>query len=154
MTIAMTSAPPTSPRWLLPVSLALNLFFIGIAGAMLLRPYVAAPSVNDRSDAARTERIAATLPHADADKLRQAFSDRRAEIDAARGRYRQAQDKVRDALRAEPFRADVMQAATNDTRAARQNFDQTLHGMFIAAASTMTPAGRNKLADWPPGPRP
>ena len=38
------------------------------------------------------------------------------------------------------------------TRSARQAFDQSLQDVVAAAAAKMTPAGRNKLADWPTRP--
>lgn len=160
MTIADTASTPgaAAPRWLLLASLALNLFFIGVAGAVLVRHYVAAPpaagTAADRSDAARIERLAATLPAADADILRSQFASRRAAVDSARNVYRGAQETIRAALRGEPFSADAMRAGMAQTRAARQSFDQVLQGVILAAAAEMSPAGRNKLADWPPGPRP
>ena len=65
MTIAQTVSSPGSatPRWLLLGSLALNLFFIGVAIAFVIRtPAPAAPA--DRSDAARIERLVAADPAA------------------------------------------------------------------------------------------
>ena len=44
-----------------------------------------------------------------------------------------------------------MRAAMAKTRAARQAFDQVIQGVFAFAASQMSPAGRQALADWPPG---
>jgi uncharacterized membrane protein len=57
-----------SSRWLLLGSLALNLFFVGVAVAMAIRT-PAVPTWN-RDVFVRIERIAATLPPADADLLR------------------------------------------------------------------------------------
>jgi len=37
------------------------------------------------------------------------------------------------------------------TRAARQNFDQVIQGVFAFSAAQMSQAGRSALADWPPG---
>ena len=71
MSVAQLSTTMTrgSPRWLLLGSLALNLFFIGIALALAVRAPAAAPTW-DRDVFVRVERLAATLPPADADLLR------------------------------------------------------------------------------------
>ena len=57
-----------SSRWLLLGSLALNLFFVGVAVAMAIR--APAPPAWDRNVFVRVEHIADTLPPADADLLR------------------------------------------------------------------------------------
>ena len=106
------------------------------------------PSI-DRSPAARIDRLAATLPADDAEKLRSEFRSRQATVDAARDNYRRLQDVIRRALRAEPFDPAAMRAAMADARAARQAFDQALQGVVASAAEQMSVAGRDKLADWP-----
>lgn len=145
---------PTRPRWLLLGSLALNLFFIGIAGSIAVRQWIEPPPATlDRSDAARIGRIAATLPPDDAERLRTQFAQQRQAVEAARETIRRKQDDIRAALRAEPFDVAAMRAAMTETRAARETFYQTLQSVVATAASQMTPAGRNKLADWRPPPR-
>jgi uncharacterized membrane protein len=138
-----------SKRWLLLGSLALNLFFIGVAIAIAIRA-PDAPSW-DRNVFVRMERLSATLPPADADKLRGEINSNRQAIEAAQTQYRSAQDQIRAALRKEPFEVNDMRAAMTQTRAARQSFDQILQGMFADAASKMSHEGRQALADWPPG---
>lgn len=136
-------------RWLLLVSLALNLFFVGIAVAMAVRsppkPWW------DRDVFVRVDRLAATLPDADGTLLR---SDIRADHDAiqtAQAGYRAAQDAARATLRREPFEAEALRGAMVNIRAARQHYDQIIQGVFLDAAAHMSQAGRNALADWPPG---
>jgi uncharacterized membrane protein len=140
-----------SPRWLLLASLALNLFFIGIGGALLLRGYgadpAAPPTASDRSVAGRIERIAAVLPPEDADRLRKAYQAERSEIDGARAAYRDKQEAVRTALRAQPFSLDALKRAMAEMRVARQAFDASIHGLFAQQASEMSQAGRQALAD-------
>jgi uncharacterized membrane protein len=146
------ATPIGAPGALILVSLSLNLFFVGVFAAYLLRHYVSAPaatSVIDRSPAARIERLAATLPAADAEKLRSEFRNRQATVDVARENYRRAQDVIRRILRADPFDPAAMRGAMADTRAARQAFDQALQAVIVSAAEQMSVAGRNKLADWP-----
>ena len=140
-------------RLLLLVSLALNLFFIAATGTLLARHYLAPPAAVapiDRSVAGRIERLAATLPSADADILRAEFRADTARVETAQAAYRQAQDRVREALRAEPFDAPRLRAAMTETRNARPAFDQALQELIASAAAKMSKAGREKIADWPP----
>jgi uncharacterized membrane protein len=138
-----------SSRWLLLGSLALNLFFIGVAAALAVRT-PAVPSW-DRNVFVRVERLAATLPPSDADLLRGQIKANRETIEDTQAKYRAAQDVIRETLRREPFDVGAMRAAMAQTRAARQAFDQVIQGVFAAMASQMSSAGRHALADWPPG---
>jgi uncharacterized membrane protein len=151
MTIAQ-HAPTTirvSSRWLLLGSLALNLFFIGIAAAVAIR--APAPPAWDRDVFVRVERLSVTLPPADADILRGAIDANRATIESLQNKYYAAREAIHETLRQEPFDPAAMRAAMTQTRAARQAFDQTIQGVFAGSAAKMTPAGRKALADWPPG---
>jgi uncharacterized membrane protein len=138
-----------SSRWLLLGSLALNLFFIGIAVAMYVR--APAPPTWDRNVFVRVERIAASLPATDADLLRSQIKARHDAIEDGQGKFRASQDTIRAMLRKEPFDLAAVQDAMAKARAARQNFDQTIQGVFANSAAQMSPAGRQALADWPPG---
>ena len=155
-TSAVLGEDRTSRRILL-FSLALNLFFVGATGALAARHYFAERAATaaplDRSVAARIERLAATLPPADADVLRAEYRVNSATVDASREAYRKAQDDVRATLRGEPFQPEAMRAAMSQTRSARQAFDQLLQDVIASAAAKMSAAGRNKLADWPPSQR-
>ncbi|MGD9844189.1 MAG: periplasmic heavy metal sensor [Variibacter sp.] len=142
-----------SGRLLLLVSLALNLFFVGIVGALAIKHYIApipGPAVIDRTAAGRINRLAATLPESDARILRENFRANSTDVEAAQYAYRQAQDVVRAALRADPFDIGRLRLAMGQTRAARQKFDESLQNLLALAAAQMSAAGRNKLADWPP----
>jgi uncharacterized membrane protein len=140
-----------SARWLLLSSLALNLFFIGIAGALLLQGFgsdtFAPRAVYDRSVAGRIERVAAVLPPEDADRLRKAYKERQSDIDGARAAYRDKQEAVRAALRAQPFNLETLKTAMAEMRTARQAFDLSIHGFFAQQASEMSEAGRQALAN-------
>jgi uncharacterized membrane protein len=150
MTIAQYAATTTrgSSRWLLLGSLALNLFFVGVAVAMAIR--APAPPAWDRNVFVRVEHIADTLPPADADLLRGQINANRQLIDEAQTKYHSAQDAIHEALRHEPFDVNAMRGAMAQTRAARQTFDQVIQGVFAYSAAQMSPAGRQALADWPP----
>jgi uncharacterized membrane protein len=150
MTVAQYAATTTrgSSRWLLLGSLALNLFFVGVAVAMAVR--APAPPAWDRNVFVRVEHIADTLPPSDADLLRGQITANRQLIDEAQTKYHTAQDSIHAALRRQPFDAGALRAAMAQTRAARQSFDQVIQGVFAFSAAQMSPAGRQALADWPP----
>jgi uncharacterized membrane protein len=137
-----------SSRWLLLGSLALNLFFVGVAVAMAIR--APAQPAWDRNVFVRVEHIADTLPPADADLLRGQINANRQLIDAAQTKYQTAQDSIHESLRQEPFDANSLRNAMAQTRAARQSFDQAIQGVFAFSAAQMSPAGRKVLANWPP----
>jgi len=137
---------PTT-RWLLLGSLALNLFFIGIAIAMVVR-HPAPPRAWDRDIFVRTERLAEGLPKADRDILLQQMQANRPAIEKTQNEYRAAQESIRDNLRKEPFDINAMRAAMNDTRVARQAFDVAVQNSFANAAAQMSQSGRTALADW------
>jgi uncharacterized membrane protein len=139
-------------RWLLLGSLALNLFFVGVAIAMAVR--APTPSYWDRNVFVRIERLAATLPPADADMLRGEVNANRARIESAQTAYHTAQDHIHEILRQEPFDAEAMRGAMAKTRAARLASDETVQGVFAVIASKISPAGRQAMANWPPGRKP
>jgi len=141
-----------SSRWLLLGSLALNLFFVGVAVAMAIR--APAPSYWDPNIFVRVERLAATLPSADAAILRGQINENHAAIDDTQAKYHSARQHIHDVLRQEPFNVEAMRAATAQTRAARLAFDQSVQGVFANIAAKISPAGRQALANWPPGRRP
>ena len=145
-----TAEPAATPprrggRWLLFGSLALNLFFIGIAVAMAVR---SPPPRWDRNVLVRIERVASTLPAADAAILRDAVAAKKDVIEAAQKKYRDARDHIRDTLRQQPFSDENVRAAMAASRAARQSYDEMLHGMFADVATKMSPEGRQAMADW------
>lgn len=148
MTIAHALSPSQpAPRWLLLGSLALNLFFVGVALAMAIRA-PAPPPRWDPNVFVRVERLAATLPPADAALLRDAIQANHATINDAQSRYHAARDHIHDTLREEPFKVEDLRAAMAETRAARQSYDQVIQRVFADVAAAMSPAGRRAVADW------
>ena len=152
-TLSAPAVGDRASRAVLFVSLALNLFFLGVLGATAVRqmwlqpPAVIEPS---RSAAERIDRLAATLSAADAEKLRARFRTREQALEAAHSAYRRAQEAARAALRAEPFDVAALRSAMSDTRAARQALDLALHEVISTAAAQMSSAGRGSLANWSP----
>jgi uncharacterized membrane protein len=140
----LAATPPRrGRRWLLFGSLALNLFFIGIAVAFAVRspPW-------DRNVLVRIEWVASTLPTADAAILRDAVKVKQDAIETSQKKYRDARDHIRDILRQQPFSEPDLRAAMTASRAARQNYDEVLHGMFADAAAKMSAEGRRAMANW------
>lgn len=153
----MAGASPQ--RVLLVASLALNLFFVGIAAAVVLhRPR--APEAGVSADAGaspkvRIDALAATLPPADARVLQDRFGAGARHIDAADAASREAQEKARRALSAVPYDPAAAAAALTDLRAARREVWSILHGVVVEAARDMSQEGRDRLAAWvPPQPAP
>jgi uncharacterized membrane protein len=146
MSHALSSPSGITHRALLFGSVALNLFFVGITVALLVRSPAPTPP---RNVATRIEQLAQTLPPDDGAKLRGAYLREHTDVNAARAAYEKARDGIRAELRREPFDAAAMADAMSKTRAARQQFDLTLQGMIAAAAAEMSPAGRQAMADWP-----
>jgi uncharacterized membrane protein len=145
MTHALSSPARAGTRWLLIGSLALNLFFIGIAVAMMVR--TPAPRW-DRNIFVRVERMAATLPQADAAVVRNAMKTHHDAIDSAQTGYLTARNAIRDALREEPFKVEDIRAAMARSRAARQHYDQIVHGVFADIAQQVSAEARQGMADW------
>ena len=146
MSIAHVLSSPsmTTHRALLFGSLALNLFFIGVTTALLVR----SPTPPPRNVATRIEQLAQSLPGADGEKLRANFATQRGAVEAARADYDRARDGIRAVLRQEPFDGAAMADAMGKSRAARQQFDLALQGMVAKAAGEMSDAGRKAMADW------
>lgn len=142
----LAATPPRrGRRWLLFGSLALNLFFIGIAVAFAVR---SPPPRWDRNVLVRIEWVASTLPAVDAAILRDAVKVKQDAIETSQKKYRDARDHIRDMLRQQPFSEPDLRAAMTASQAARQNYDEVLHGMFAEAAAKMSAEGRRAMADW------
>ena len=142
----------TYARWLLPVSLALNICFVGAASAVAYRytgdvPLPVTDLVN-RSAGDRLDRVAAALPASDAQIMRAQVHAEEIRVAAAQADLRLSQEGARNALRAEPFDIDAMRAAMAQVQIARENYHLVLHEVIEAAAPKMSMLGRNKLADW------
>jgi uncharacterized membrane protein len=158
MTLSAT-APSETRRSaaILLVSLALNVFFVGVGAALGLRSYLALPAASvsetGRNPAARIERLATMLPLADAQKLRAQFRAREAAIDAAREAYLRARAVLEGALRAEPFSIDALRAALTQTRASRQKLEEALGDVVATAAVEMSAQARVRMVTQNPNPR-
>ena len=153
MTVAQYAVPTTrgSSRWLLLGSLALNLFFVGVAVAMAVR--APAPPAWDRNVFVRVEHIAATLPPADADLLRGA-DQRQPRRSSTTRRPNIIRRRTPSTRRCGRSRSTSTPCAPpwRKTRAARQNFDQVIQGVFACLGGADVagrPPGLGRLAAGP-----
>jgi uncharacterized membrane protein len=141
----------TYARWLLPVSLALNVCFVGAASAVAYRYTgdVALPVVDliGRSAGDRLDRVAAALPANDAQIMRAQVRAEEVRVAAAQADLRLAQEEARNSLRAEPFNIDAMRVAMAQVQVARESFHTVLHEVFESAAPKLSVVGRNMLAN-------
>jgi hypothetical protein len=153
--LSIATAEDRTSRRIVLWSLGLNLFFIGLVAALLVRLSIAPPATApiDRSANGRIERIAAILPAPDAEVIRAEYRAKAAPVDAARGEFERAIDAVRQTFRAEPYDTGATRAAMTEARAARQKFELLLHDIIASAVSKMSPVGRQNLADWSPSSR-
>lgn len=142
-------------QWLLLVSLALNLFFAGAAGAVAFRYTSPVPLTTvariDHNVSSRLDRVASSLPPADAAIMRAQLRADSVKVAAAQADLRLSQDAVRKSLRADPFDPAATRVAMAENHAAHDHFDEVLHETIAAAAVKMSVIGRTKLADWPSG---
>jgi hypothetical protein len=141
----------TYARWLLPVSLALNVCFVGAASAVAFRYTgdVPLPVVDliTRSAGDRLDRVAAALPANDAQIMRAQVRAEEVRVAAAQADFRLAQEEARNSLRAEPFNIDAMRVAMAQVQVARESYHTILHEVFESAAPKLSVVGRNMLAN-------
>jgi uncharacterized membrane protein len=150
--LSIATAEDRTSRRIVLWSLGFNLFFIGLVAALFVRLYVAppAPAPIDRSANGRIERIATTLPAADAEIIRAEYRAKAGPVDAARDEFERDVDQIRQTFRSEPYSIGATHLAMAEARTAHQKFEVLLHEIIASAASKMSPAGRQKLADWSP----
>jgi len=153
MTLLANIEGTTRFRWLLLGSLALNLAFVGAAGAVAFRYSGPVPLATisriDHNVTGRLDSLAASLPENDATLLRAQLRTDAVKIATAQADLRLSREEVRKNLRAEPFDAAAMRAALEANRVARDHFAQVLQNAIASAAGRMSIVGRSKLADWP-----
>jgi uncharacterized membrane protein len=128
-------------RWLLPASLALNLFFAVLAFRHhpFLHPHP--PDFGHVVDFMKPN-----LPPADAEILQKSFEAHKAAMDDARKAGQDFPEKIRAALTASPFNPDALKQALKDGQAGHQGMEDAMAAAFVEAATKMSPEGRAALA--------
>jgi len=132
-------------KWLLPVSLAINVFLgAAVVTHFLHHRPLHPPGPPDPVEMA--EHMAESLPPADALVLRQAFAARAPTMreillgDAA------FHSRLRTVLEAPEFDAAAMRATLADADKVHVAFGEAMGAAMIDAAGKMSPEGRRKLA--------
>lgn len=153
MSLSVNAKSAAGARYLLLGSLALNIVFVGAAGAVALQhstPVPLQPVVGIKhSMAQRLNLVIASLPASDARVMRTALRADAKKLAAAEVELRLSREAVRNTLRAEPFDPAAVRQALAETSAARDHFFQLLQDALASATAQMSPAGRQTLADWP-----
>jgi len=137
-----------STKWVLTASLALNVF-LGTVLVVVYNPHHPPPP----GIAQIAERIAETLPPADAVILREIVAVRAPAIESGNRMMRGFPDRVRAVLGKENFDPEALRPLFSDFVAVHQQMDEALAALVIEAASRMSPEGRAALSRWRP-PRP
>ena len=140
-------------RYLLVGSLALNLAFVGAAGAVAFQRSTTVPlqpviGIN-HTVAQRMDVIIANLPADDAKVMRAVLRVDAAKLVAAEAQMRLSRETVRTKLRADPYDPAAVRVALTEASTARDHFFQLLEDVIADATAQMSPAGRATLADWP-----
>jgi len=137
-------------RWLLPLSLALNVFLGTLA--IVYRPHP--PRHGPPNAANLIERIAESLPQADAVILRSVFARHAADLDQAEKTFHAMPDRVRTLLAAPQLDRDALLVTVVANRQAHDRMDDILGEMVVEVATQLSPEGRAALARWDPRPPP
>jgi uncharacterized membrane protein len=143
--------PKPLTRWLLPASLAINVFLATVL--VVHRPSFPPPPPRPHP-AEIAARIAATLPPADGEILRQAVAAHADDMERGHHLQHTVPDKVRAVLAAPTLDRAALEAALVEHRLAHQTLDDALAAMITEAATRMSDEGRHKLAQWQPPPPP
>lgn len=155
----MVTFTPRAAKWLLAgliVSLGLNLFLGSmIFGRHFHRPHGemfaerAVPAA-DRPLRRIAQRMFASIPDDQRPILESAFAEQRPKLAAASQASRDAREKVRLALQAEPFDPAALDRAFAELRARTDDVQSVMHITIAGAAAKMSGEGRKHLAAWNP----
>jgi uncharacterized membrane protein len=135
-------------------SLTLNLVLVGAAGAVAYQHSSAPVALKPVAGIKRgienhLDRIAASLPAADATIMRAVLRTDSVKLAAAETEVRLSEEAVRNSLRADPFDPAAVRTAMAETNQARDHYFQLIHEAVATATAKMSPIGRRALADWP-----
>jgi uncharacterized membrane protein len=137
--------PPRTVHMGLLASLAVNVLLVGAIATHYLR-LPAQPS-GDRWRIA-AESLAATLPPADAAKLRVVLANHTPGLETAFADVRKAREGVQKALRAEPFNAAALEQAMAEFSARRLEMQRRFQAVIAGTAAQVSPDARGKMAEW------
>jgi uncharacterized membrane protein len=141
------SALPTPLRWILLVSLSLNLLLaVALAGLLWRQPQLplAEPPSRSLPNPHRLERM---LPAERRALVREALRPGRAEMMASVRALRAAQAEVQRTLAAPEFDAEKLAAALADVRAREQATAERVHAGLLRMAAELSAEERARVAE-------
>lgn len=139
----------TLSRWLLPFSLALNVFF---ATVIAMRPPHFGHPPGPPNPNHIVERIADVLPPADAAILRQVFAAHSADIERGHALMHVMPNRVRAILAAPQLDNAALGQVMADDRAARATMDEAIQAVVMETIPKLSDEGRARLSRWDPRP--
>lgn len=138
---------PRTLRWALVASLALNVLIIGAVAGTVCFSHRGTPH-GFASKGPGLLGFAHTLSRERSDMIRQRFADAQPNMETLRRGIRDARAKVREALIAEPFDQQKLDAALEGVAQAENNITRDKVAMFGTTVSQLTPDERRQLHDW------
>jgi uncharacterized membrane protein len=134
---------------MLGVSVALNLFFLGLFSARVFQRVEARP---DRHGAVSVGPRRAWQRSRSFEWMSEA---ERADLRPRRKELRGARHAAEEALRAEPFDAERLRRSLSDLRQQTEQIQANVHERMLERAASMSPEERKRLADtqWGPNDR-
>lgn len=134
-----------SMKWVLTASLALNVFLATVLVVVYNPHRPPPPGITQIA-----ERIAETLPPADAVILREIVAARGPAIETGNRLLRSFPDRVRAELGKDDFDPESLRPLFSDFAAVHQRMDEALAALVIEAATRMSPVGRAAISRWRP----
>jgi uncharacterized membrane protein len=140
-------------RLILLISLALNLFGLGVATAHWVRPRIAPPAdgftagPGEAQGLAMLFRAAEVVGDPNNPRLRQLMDTHRQELTEHRNKVRATQQQVRSSLSAQPYDPQALELALSALRDETLSAQSAMHGALLEFARDLTPEQRAKLAE-------
>lgn len=138
---------PMLPRWLVLVSLAFNLFFVGwFAGQYLAAPAAPFPTpmetlVQDLTD---------SMSQDGRQQLAAAFAANGLRLREMQRTMEESRAEVRRVLAADDFDRDRLAASLAELRRRSDGAMTAIHTILVATSGKLSPADRDRLARWQP----
>lgn len=130
---------------ILGVSVALNLFLLGMGASRLLREdRVGRPGVHHQSHRANGERRGRG---ASGRKQRWLSEEQREAAKRGRAALRESRNLAREALRREPFDAEALRARLAGLRESARAMQESMHEALVQRAGQLSVEERRALAD-------
>ncbi|HET7845739.1 MAG TPA: periplasmic heavy metal sensor [Xanthomonadales bacterium] len=141
----MTTSDPRF-RWVLLLSVALNLLLAAVVGSAWLHHRGGGHGIGGSVRLPRGEVLEKALPEADRPALRAAYDRHRDDVRAKLGPLWEARREVRDALAAEPFDASRAATALATLREREGAVAAAVHGLLVDLSGSVSPEGRAAIA--------